>query len=258
MIAETSILVTNQAQTFHWVGYGLKLHIPQKALPAGLEKCKLLIKVGISGQFTLPQNTSLVSAVYWLDNEPRCKFSKHLTVEIQHCALSSQMSRLNFAVAKCSQSLPYTFEILKGGEFNSQSDYGCIELQHFSLIMLLRKIILGEENVRYHASLYYMRMGKTQRDIHFVITRDQETHATVCYILRITESDLCLLIIPGTNLQVVQKAYTAKRATIGSELLLHFESEAISLQLPPEGVTLEAGWKIVPNFSPMVSKCVYC
>ena len=125
MIGEASVRVTNKSQNFHWVGYGLKLHIPEKALPTHLEECKLLIKVGISGQFALPQNTSLVSAVYWLDSEPRCKFSKHLTVEIQHCALSSQMSRLNFAVARCSQSpLPYTFKILKGGEFNSQSTYG--------------------------------------------------------------------------------------------------------------------------------------
>ena len=195
MIEETSILVTNQSQNFHWVGYGLKLYVPQKALPADLEECNLLIKVGISGQFTLPQNTSLVSAVYWLDSEPRCKFSKHLTVEIQHCALSSQMSRLNFAAAVCSQSpLPYTFKILKGGEFNRQSTYGCIQLQHFSLITLVRNIILGEENVRYRASLYDLRRGVTQRDIHFVIIRDQETHATVCYILAtflITESDLC-------------------------------------------------------------------
>ena len=183
MTAETSVMITNQAQTFHWVGYGLKLHIPQRALPADVEECKLLIKVGISGQFALPQNTSLVSAVYCLDSEPRCKFSKHLTVEIQHCALSSQMSRLNFAVAMCSQCpLPYTFKILKGGEFNSHSIYGSIQLQHFSLITLVRNIILGEENIRYRACLYYLRRGVTQRDIHFVITRDQETHATVCCI----------------------------------------------------------------------------
>ena len=58
IIGEISLLVTNKVQTFHWVGYGLKLNIPQQALPAGLKQCEL-IKVGISGQFTLPQNTSL-------------------------------------------------------------------------------------------------------------------------------------------------------------------------------------------------------
>ena len=85
VIAETSVLVTNEAQTFNWKAYGLKLHIPPGSLPADLEECRLLIKVGISGQFELPENTSLVSAIYWVDNEPQCKFSQPLTMEIQHC-----------------------------------------------------------------------------------------------------------------------------------------------------------------------------
>ena len=89
VIAEASVLITNQAQTFHWAGYGLKLHVPQGALPADLEECRVLVKVGISGQFALPEYTSLVSAVYWLDSEPRCKFLLPLTLEIQHCAMSS-------------------------------------------------------------------------------------------------------------------------------------------------------------------------
>ena len=182
MIAEASVLITNQAQTFHWAGYGLKLHVPQGALPAGLEECRLLIKVGISGHFALPQNTSLVSAVYWLDSEPRCKFSQPLTLEIQHCAMSSQTSRLSFALARCSQeTLPYTFEILDGGEFSSLSTYGCIQLQHFSLFTLVKRKIFGKDNVRYCASLYYLKKGVNLREIHFVITKDQEAHVTVCY-----------------------------------------------------------------------------
>ena len=182
MIAETSVLITNQPQTFHWAGYGLKLHVPQGALPARLEECRVFIKVGISGHFALPQNTSLVSAVYWLDSEPRCKFSQPLTLEMQHCAMSSQTSRLSFALARCSQkTLPYTFDILEGGEFSSLSDYGCIQLQHFSLITLVKRKILGRDNVRYRASLYYIRREVNLRDIHFVITKDREAHLTVRY-----------------------------------------------------------------------------
>ena len=182
MIAEASVLITNQAKTFHWAGYGLKLHVPQGALPAGLEECKFLIKVGISGHFALPQNTSLVSAVYWLDSEPRCKFLLPLTLKIQHCAMSSQTSRLSFALARCSQkNLPYTFDILEGGEFSSLSHYGCMQLQHFSLVTLVKKWIMGEDNVRYRASLYYIRREVNLRDIHFVITKDQEVHLTVRY-----------------------------------------------------------------------------
>ena len=182
MIAEASVLITNQAHSFHWAGYGLKLHVPQGALPAGLEECRVLIKVGISGHFALPQNTSLVSAVYWLDSEPRHRFSQPLTLEIQHCAMSSQTARLSFVLAKCSQkNLPYTFKILDGGEFSSLSTYGYIQLQHFSLVTMVMRLIMGEDDVRYFARLYYLRKGVNLREIHFVITKDQEAHVTVCY-----------------------------------------------------------------------------
>ena len=181
MIAETSVQINNQAQSFHWAGYGLKLHIPQKALPAGLEKCRIIIKVGLSGQFVLPQDTTLVSAVYWLDSEPRCKFSQPFTLKIQHCAMSSQTSSLSFAKAKCLQrNLPYTFEILDGGGFSSLSAYGSIHLHSFSLITLVKRLILGDDNVRYRASTYYLRRGMNQKEIHFVITKDQEAYVTVC------------------------------------------------------------------------------
>ena len=182
VIAEASVLITNQAHSFHWAGYGLKLHVPQGALPADLEECRVLIKVGISGHFALPQNTSLVSAVYWLDSEPRHRFSQPLTLEIQHCAMSSQTTRLSFALAKCSQkNLPYNFEILDGGEFSSQSAYGCIQLQHFSLVTMVMRLIMGEDDVRYFARLYYLRKKVNLREIHFVITKDQEAYVTVCY-----------------------------------------------------------------------------
>ena len=181
VIAEASVLITNQAHSFHWAGYGLKLHVPQGALPAGLEECRVLIKVGISGHFALPQNTSLVSAVYWLDSEPRHRFSQPLTLEIQHCAMSSQTTRLSFALAKCSQkNLPYTFEILDGGEFGSLSTYGCIQLQHFSLVTTLMRLIMGEDDVmQYCAQLYVACKSAHKWKVDFVVTKDLDSCSTV-------------------------------------------------------------------------------
>ena len=95
IIGELSVLITSRAQKFEWTDYGLRLHVPKGALPAS-SQCEILIKVGISGQFELPLNTYLVSAVYWLDSEPQCRFSQPLTVEIEHCAMASQTSRLSF------------------------------------------------------------------------------------------------------------------------------------------------------------------
>ena len=178
VIAETSVLITNQAQTFNWKGYGLKLHIPKGALPAGLEECKLLMKVGLSGQFALPENTSLVSAVYWIDSEPRDKFNRLLTLEIQHCVKLAHTPKLSFVHAKCSQKyLPYEFEAKEGGVFSTKSAYGCVQLTHFSIWSLIYKMLVP--GVLYHARLYYLRKGVNRIDIHFVVTKDLEAHATV-------------------------------------------------------------------------------
>ena len=184
-IGEISVLITSKAQTFHWEDYGLKFHIPPGALPPGMKQCELLIKVGISGQFILPKNTSLVSAVYWLHSEPRCEFSQPLTLEIQHCATSSQTSRLRFA--KCSDtSLPYNFDILEGGDF-SQDAYGRIQLHGFSLIIVLKRLLqpftwlFGVDDLKYHARVYYLWRGENRKEIHFVITKDLQAHAMVCF-----------------------------------------------------------------------------
>ena len=181
VIAETSVLITKQAQTFNWKAYGLKLHIPQGALPAGLEECRLLMKVGLSGQFELPENTSLVSAVYWIDSEPRRRFTQLLTVEIQHCVNLAITSRLSFVHAKCSQKyLPYTFEQAKeGGKFSTESTYGCVQLTHFSIWSLIYKMLRLVSGVQYRARLYYLRKGVNRIDIHFVITKDLDVHAKV-------------------------------------------------------------------------------
>lgn len=176
VIGETSFIVfANRAQSFHWVGYGLKLHIPQDVLPANVEECRLLIKVGLSGKFTLPPDLSLMSAIYWLDTEPRCKFSKPITLEVQHCASPTQSSQLSFVHAKCSQKeLPYSLKILEGGVFLSHTSYGSIELSPFSFAA-----VAGNGEPQYCAGLYYTGNDLTTREAHFVITKNFDACVTV-------------------------------------------------------------------------------
>ena len=179
ILGKISFLMTSQDQTFQWPGYGLKLHTPRGALPAGMKQCELLVKRVTSKQFSLPQNTALVSAVYWLDSEPRCKFSKPLTVEIEHCAAPSETSRLSFA--RCSQNgPPYAFEMQKEGEFDTQSGY--IQLHSFAMItQLLMTGVIKRPDIKYFARLYTVWIGVDQREMYFLITKDLEAHATVCY-----------------------------------------------------------------------------
>ena len=140
--------------------------------------------MGLSGQFEFPWNTSLVSAVYWLTSEPPCKFAQHLTVEIQHCVKPAHISKLTFVQAKCSQThLPYVFNAVEGGVTSRESAYGCLKLNHFSLLGIVYSMLMPVQ--LYCASLYYLHVGTTQREIHFVITKNLEAHTTVRSSLRI-------------------------------------------------------------------------
>ena len=102
------------------------------------------MRVSLSGQFQLPSECELVSAVYWVSSTH--KFAKPLVAEIQHCAaLSSdeQCEQLTFVHTMCTQKeLPYTFtEVEGGGVFSHHSSYGSLSLSHFSgLGIVFRKL----------------------------------------------------------------------------------------------------------------------
>lgn len=185
IIGETSIMVTNQAQTINLTGYGLMLHIPKGALPAGLDKCRLLIKVGLPGQVKILESTSLVSAVYWLESEPKCNFCQHLTMEIQHSVKPIYSQRLNFVQAEYSPiHFTYEFKIVDKGEFSNDSAYGRVQLNHFSLwgivcnlLGLAYELLLGVQ--QYRANLYYKSKEINQTDIDLVITKNLAVHIKV-------------------------------------------------------------------------------
>ena len=253
VIGETSITITSQAQTINWKGYGLKLHIPQDSLPPDFEQCKLIIKV-LSGHFKFPENTSLVSAVYWLDSDPEIFFSKPLTLEIQHCA--SNTSRLSFVWAKCSQEhLSDTFKAVEKGEFFHENVYGHVQLNHFSLWGIVSRIYEWlSGNQLYCACLYYINNLINLRYIYFVITKNLEVDITVSF--KSVCSYFCL-ILPAVFLQYVKQNYSDKGATTDGcdeGMLVEFESGSISLKLPSDEAPLEGGWKIMPCHPPKVKK----
>ena len=174
--AETAVKVTNSPQPFVWLGRGLKLNIPKGSLPAGIDEVTIYIQASLSGQYEFPENSHLVSAVFWLRCSQKCTFIRPVSLEINHCAKSANTSKLSIVRAVCSQkNLPYKFERL-GGNFNPYSSFGEIELNSFSGVAVIQD---GSDEREYCAMLYYCLISH-ELSISFVVTWNTKTHLTVC------------------------------------------------------------------------------
>ena len=172
IIDEIEIVLTDEAQSYEWADSGFKLHTPHGVLPAGAVPCPVNVKASLSGQFEFPENSELVSPVYWISTPKNLRFSRPLTVHVQHCCTVEERddSDLSFVVAKCTQpDLPYKFKFLDGGRFVPNSSYGSISVTHFSGLGIVSKQRRGRS---YCARTYVAHKGGDRWRIHFVIVRD--------------------------------------------------------------------------------------
>ena len=178
---EMSVVVhSSQGHLVEW--NGLKLHIHAGSLPEGLQQCTIFIKASLAGEYEIPENTSLVSGVFWLRCEPQCTFIKPITVEIQHCSNKRDLSKLKIVQAYCNQkSLPYKFKRLNQGRFDAHTSYGVIEVTHFS------GFGVAEENpdsdrMYYNQLIYYSNHSQQRHDIHIIYTWNTDAHINVSYL----------------------------------------------------------------------------
>ena len=184
VFAETSFMVPgSHSHSFEWQGHGLKLHIPEGAVPAEHTGCRVDIKAGFTGQFNIPDDLHLVSCVYWLSCSQ--KFVKPVTLEIEHCASlweSFQSSPLRFVAAKCSQAeLPYQFKVLERGVFVPKSSYGSIQVSQFSFfaIGIFKRF---QSLQRYYSTVYYIQKQVNKWDVDFVVAPNLQASLTVSYL----------------------------------------------------------------------------
>ena len=204
VIAKTSFEITSQEHTYEWRDYGVRLHIQQDSLPADCAQCRVEMSVCLSGQYALPADCELVSAVYRV----HCpvKFSKHVTLDVQHCC--TERRALSFVRAEYTQEdLPYVFRRLEGGVFSERSSDGSIKLSQFSIISVVwdyvlslvgltgsdsrergqrdnvassRQDVLSSYSIRsYSAQVYYSSLGGLKWDVYFVVTWDLPAYVKV-------------------------------------------------------------------------------
>ena len=188
-------VVGDKSQKLEWPGYGFYLEVPDGALPPEVT-ASVAVKVILAGQFQLPEDSQLISAIYWISASE--EFLKEVAVNIQHCAIirsQEETSKFRFIIAKCSQKeLPYRFK-KREGVFNPHTQYATIKLKQFSLIAPV-----GPEGTEkcYTALKFYKPIpGTAVVDFTFVVVYNCEPFPEVqCIILIITE--------PAHTMQSVQ------------------------------------------------------
>ena len=172
-------VVPTKGGFFEWMGYGLSLSVSEDSLPAGMKECSVNIKASLSGPFQLPEDSDLLSPVFWISAP--CNSMKPVTLEIQHCASrhdASSSSDLKFISAKCSQKDHlYTFRQLDGGVFSRYSSYGSIRLSHFCGIG-----IVGRRRTQrsYCGQIFTIKKKVSHWRVFFVITLNLDILRTVC------------------------------------------------------------------------------
>jgi len=177
VIAETDIVVPTKGGFFESMGYGLRLSVSEGSLPAGMEECRVNIKISLSGPLQLPEDSDLLSPIFWISAP--CNFQKPVTLDIQHCASrdAASTSDLKFISVRKSQNLPYTFRQLDGGVFTTDSSYGSIKLSHFCGNAVTER---RDTQRSYCAQIYTIKKKVSDWRVFFIITLNLDILRTVC------------------------------------------------------------------------------
>ena len=123
----------------NWEEYGLRITIPHEAVPL-YDTVEVAITALVGGEFILPEDTELVSAVYAISvSKP---LLKPVQLEIQHCVSIEEpadSNYLSFATAP-SDEASCEFQLVKeAGEFSIGSRYGSLYITDFSLWSIIKK-----------------------------------------------------------------------------------------------------------------------
>lgn len=117
-------------QTVNLTQYGIKIYVPPNAFLEQL--MNITIGIDVSGNFIWPENTTLVSANYYINTSSI--LLQPLTLEIEHCVSVSeehQTSNLIFGKADTEGTMPYLYNKISNGTFQRGQTGGIIQMSSF-------------------------------------------------------------------------------------------------------------------------------
>ena len=146
---ETRTLINDSEviQTIDLSQFGIKLYFQPNT---SLEPVTFEIGVIESQNFITPPNTTLVSALYYINTSS--ELLQPVIIEIEHCVNidSVNNARLTFARADTDSPPPYAFEKLSDGKIGRNS-FGTIKLSNFSEVVVFAE---NASSVNYLAQFF--------------------------------------------------------------------------------------------------------
>ena len=144
-----------------------------------MDQCVLHIYASLAGQYQLPDNVVLVSAVFWVRCDPPCRFTRKFTLEIQHCGIVTASTKFSFVQASSQhhdQSKYSFFKMENPSLFTEYSSYGSVELDHFCGVGIGADSSVEK---KYCSNVYFLGGEISNKKIHFVVMRNLEAYTTV-------------------------------------------------------------------------------
>ncbi|CAI8015955.1 hypothetical protein GBAR_LOCUS9852 [Geodia barretti] len=211
--SEKVYIYKGKKSKFIWDEAGISLSLPE----AHCEKdVKLSVKI-VNDDLHLPsenQGMPLVSALYKITASD--KLPVLATVRIQHCAVVDKENTLMFLIAHGKP--PYHFTPLLGGKFPLKKCYGEIDLDEFSILIILQNI--RHWNMRFAVHIVYCGDGTAD----FAVTKNISPHVTA-----------------------VKEEYHHDTKFYTSEMTCSYSTDAIALSIPENPTK---GWKVESIFEP--------
>ena len=177
------MITGNDEHHFSWKGFGFKLHVPRNALKSGVSNCTLHVKVFLpNNHLELPEDTKLISAIYYISMPSPSALREAVNIEIEHCCklVEGYQERLRFVTSESAQWERTRFLYIDGGRFYNDSSYGRISLHHFSWFGIVWQGIIALFSVtRYCIKVYLESIDLTTKNIHFILIRNLEVNLQV-------------------------------------------------------------------------------
>ena len=234
------VLSDRLPQKLVWSGYGFYIEVPAGALPPGVT-ASVAVRAILRGQFSLPENSELISAIYWIS----CSevFLRDVAVNIQCCANEEESREFKFIIAKCFQELPYKF-VKRNAVFNAHTQYAAIHMHDIAFLLFG---LIEHFEKQYVAQKFYKHISTSPFTamVCFVLLANEKTE--IIEVIDLCTYSMLIILYP---LQCKKEMKDWNHDVYNAQWII-FKSDSITLNIQSNPPLEVDNWRITPSSTPL-------